>query len=231
MLVLIEGNISASKSTVCDGLNGTKYPEPLEKENPWLPLFYEDPKRNGTFMQLYTLFYRYKQWKLAQARSAMYPDEIQLLDRSLFFDACFALVNHEIGNISDREFELYMMAHETLQEQIYFPNVCLWLRVRPEICLERLKARSRSCEVGVTLDYLERLEDAYGRVMRTLRCKCPVVEIDAEQSREDVLHDCEKAIQMHQRAVNIQFPRWKGGYSDEPEQDDLTGLGFERRYK
>lgn len=224
MLVLIEGNISASKSTVCEGLQGTKYPEPLEKENPWLPLFYEDPKRNGTLMQLYTLFYRYRQWKLAQARSAMYPEEVQLLDRSLFFDACFALVNHDIGNISDREFELYMMAHETLQEQIYFPNVCLWLRVRPEVCLERLKSRSRSCEVGVTLDYLQRLEDAYCRVMETLKCKCPVIEIDAEQSREDVLRDCQKVIDRAQSALNVQFPRWKGGYAKAPERDDFVGL-------
>lgn len=219
MLVLIEGNISASKSTVCEGLEGVKYPEPLEKENEFLPLFYADPKRYATDMQLYTLFYRYRQWKLAQARACMFPDEVQLLDRSLFFDACFALVNHELGNISDEEYKLYFMAHETLQEQIYFPDVCLWLRVRPSVCLDRLKKRARGCEVGVTIDYLERLESAYCGVMQTLRCKCPVVEIDGEQSREAVLADCQKAIERYRNHCRVCFPRWKGGYSVSPIRD------------
>lgn len=211
MLVLVEGNISASKSTVVSSLDGVKFHEPLEKENPFLDLFYKDQKRHATNMQLFTLVYRYRQWKLAQARNLMYPEENQLLDRSLFFDACFAKVNRDLGNISSEEWKLYFMAHETLQEQIYFPDLCLWLRVSPEVCLERLKMRARGCEVGVSLEYLKLLEASYCEVMSTFRSKCPVVEINGEQNREKVLEDCKKAIAIRKETLSISFPRWKGG--------------------
>ena len=210
-LVLIEGNISASKSTVVQGLDGVRFPEPLMDENPWLSLFYEDSKENATYMQLYILFYRYKQWKLAQSMDAMNPSELYLLDRSLFFDHCFARINHYLGNISDRQMELYQMSHAILQEQIYFPDLCLWLRVRPEICLERLKERARGCEVGVTLDYLKLLEDAYCDAMDTMKKKCPVVEINGEQDRESVLRDCKRVIAERLEEQAHVWPRWKGG--------------------
>jgi deoxyadenosine/deoxycytidine kinase len=210
-LILVEGNISASKSTVVQGLNGVRFPEPLMDENPWLELFYKDSKENATYMQLYTLFYRYKQWKLAQAMDALNPKKIYLLDRSLYFDHTFAKINHDLGNISDRQMELYQMAHSILQEQIYFPDLCLWLRVSPEVCLERLKLRARGCEVGVTLDYLKLLEDAYCKAMETMKKKCPVVEINGEQDRESVLRDCQKAIDNRINEQNHIWPKWKGG--------------------
>lgn len=211
MLVLVEGNISASKSTVVQGLEGVKFPEPLEKENPWLELFYKDSKENATYMQLYTLFYRYRQWKMAQSMDAMNPDNVYLLDRSLYFDHTFARINHDLGNISDHQMALYQMAHAILQEQIYFPDLCLWLRVSPEVCLERLKIRARGCEVGVTLEYLTLLEGAYCEAMKTMAKKCPVVEINGEQSREAVLADCQKAIDTRRYEQEHIWPRWKGG--------------------
>lgn len=211
MLVLIEGNIAASKSTVCQSLPGVRFPEPLEAENPWLPLFYADSRANGTYMQLFTLFYRYRQWKLAQAMDAMNPGDLHLLDRSLFFDHTFARVNHALGNISDEQMELYQMAHSILQEQIYFPDICLWLRVRPEVCLNRLKARARGCEVGVSIEYLEALEEAYCEAMETMAKKCLVVEIDAEQGKDAVLKDCLDAIEARRGEQAHIWPRWKGG--------------------
>lgn len=211
MLVLVEGNISASKSTVVDGLNGVKFHEPLENENPFLERFYSNASRYATDMQIYTLTYRYNQWKQAQAMNFMHRDELYLMDRSLFLDYAFCKINHDLGAIEDCEYELYRMLHETMQEQIYFPDLCLWLRVRPEICLERARERARGCEFGLTLGYLQRLEEAYCECMETLKHKCPVVEINGEQSRSDVLADCERAIEKRKAALNDVWPRWKGG--------------------
>ena len=212
MLVLIEGNISASKTTVVSGLDGWKAFEPLEADNEFLERFYENPARYAADMQYFTLIYRYRQWRLAQAKNAIMPDSLYLMDRSLFADHAFAKVNHDIGTIEDCEYRLYCMMHETLQEQIYFPDLCLWLRVRPEVCLERLRKRARGCEVGVSLAYLEKLEAAYGDVRERLAHKCPVVSIDAEQEPEAVLNDCRKAIEERRRAYDQAFPRWKGGF-------------------
>lgn len=211
MLVLIEGNIAAGKSSVCEGLEGVRFPEPLEKENPWLEKFYADPGENATYMQLFTLFYRYKQWRQAQAMDALNPGDIYLLDRSLYFDHCFATLNSELGNINKGQMELYQTAHSVLQEQIYFPDLCIWLRVSPELCLKRLQERARGCEVGVSLAYLQRLEASYTKAMDTMKRKCPVVEVNGEQSREDVLRDCQAAIDARREEQNHIWPRWKGG--------------------
>jgi deoxyadenosine/deoxycytidine kinase len=211
MLVLVEGSIAASKSTVVSGLDGVKFYEPLEAENPWLNLFYKDPAQNAAYMQLYTLFYRYRQWKCAQAQDALDPEQTYIMDRSLFFDHCFARINHDLGHITADQMALYQMAHSVLQEQIYFPDLCLWLRVRPSVCLERLKIRSRGCEAGVSLLYLEALEAAYTEAMQTMAKKCCVVEIDGEQDRASVLRDCKQAIADRRTEQAHIWPRWKGG--------------------
>lgn len=208
MLVLIEGNISAGKSTICEALHGHHFPEPLID---FLPLYYGDPGRWGYAMQMAVLTHRYKQWKLAQALNLNDPGADCLLDRSLFFDHCFARLVHKQGNMTDLEYQSYVDLHGVLQEQIYFPDVCLWLRCNPETCLERLKARARSCEAGVPLDYLRALDDEYSDAMHTFTRKCPVVEIDAEQDALHVLSQCQRAIAERRAELNDTWPRWKGG--------------------
>lgn len=208
MLVLIEGNISAGKSTICEALHGHHFPEPLID---FLPLYYGDPGRWGYAMQMTVLTHRYKQWKLAQALNLNDPGADCLLDRSLFFDHCFARLVHKQGNMTDLEYQSYVDLHGVLQEQIYFPDVCLWLRCKPETCLERLKARARSCEAGVPIDYLRALEDEYADAMQTFARKCPVAEIDAEQDAWHVLSQCQRAIAERRAELNDAWPRWKGG--------------------
>ena len=98
MLVLIEGNISAGKSTMCESLHGHHFPEPLIE---FLPLYYGDPGRWGYAMQMTVLTHRYKQWKLAQALTLNDPCADCLLDRSLFFDHFFPRLFHKHSNMTD----------------------------------------------------------------------------------------------------------------------------------
>lgn len=208
MLVLIEGNIGASKSTVCEGLSGIRFPEPIID---FLPKFYDDPKRWAFSMQIAILTERYKQWKLAQATVLNSPSVDCLLDRSLYFDHVFAEIAAESGFMNELEFKAYCDLHSVMQEQIYFPDLCLWLRCTPETCLERIKSRGRGCESGVTLDYLKQLEQGYNGAMQTMSKKCPVVEIDAEQTPDAVLRDCKTAIESRRGSLEESWPRWKGG--------------------
>ncbi len=41
------------------------------------------------------------------------------------------------------------------------PDAFIYLRADPKICLERLRTRNRSEEVGVPLDYLRRIHDKH----------------------------------------------------------------------
>lgn len=208
MLVLIEGNIAAGKSTICEALQGHHFPEPLIG---FLPLYYDDPCRWGYAMQMTVLTHRYRQWKLAQAICLNDAKADCLLDRSLFFDHCFARMVHKQKNMTDLEYQSYVDLHSVLQEQIYFPDICLWLRCKPETCLERLKTRSRSCEAGVPLEYLAALDAEYEDAMQTFSSKCPVVEIDAEKDSWNVLSQCQRAIAQRRETINDTWPRWKGG--------------------
>ena len=211
MIVAIEAGISGGKTTLCKALDGVKFYEPLQDDNPFLEKFYADPKRWATQMQIHTLTIRYRQWMEAQARS-MNSGAVCIMDRTIFLDAAFAKINHDSGNISDDEFNSYMLLHETMQANIYFPDLIIYLKATPELCLQRIAERGRECEAGVPIEYLRALEKAYDEVMDTLRHKCPVVEIDASLSKEEVLARANVAIGVRRAALNERWPRWKGGF-------------------
>jgi len=104
MLIIVEGNISAGKSTLCKNLaqllNYKLFLEPAVEGNPYLQLFYQDPKKYALKMQLWLLRRRFETYAEAIRLISSNQCEGVLLDRSVFSDYVFAVKNFEDGNIS-----------------------------------------------------------------------------------------------------------------------------------
>ena len=57
------------------------------------------------------------------------------------------------------------------------------LDVSPEEALERITKRSRGCETGITLEYLQGLHAAYEQFITEIARVIPVIKVDYSQFR------------------------------------------------
>lgn len=183
-LVLIEGNISAGKSTLAVELGrklGWKvFLEPAE-ENPYLGRFYADPPRWALVMQLWLLHQR-NQTYLAAAEWVRAGGAGAILDRSIWSDWVFAECNRREGNIDGEGFASYAEQREAMLEELPLPGGVIYLVAPPEVCHARVCGRGRAGEVGggvedgqlpttttgVRLAYLHSLEACYAQLLEDL---------------------------------------------------------------
>lgn len=147
--VLVEGNISSGKSTVCNWLvsylkNTTGYEvvHIAEKLNfPLLNKYLKNPKESALCFQLYMAT-----WRIAALREYLrYGQEkplIVIVDRSIYGDIIFGKTNHIFGNIDDESFNLYL---NTIVEDCILPKNrhVIYLKAELEVCFERICKRDR----------------------------------------------------------------------------------------
>lgn len=169
-VIIVEGIIGAGKSSISRemgvllGRNTLVLIEPDEKEqlNPYLSLFYNDPKRWALTMQVHLLQARYRMHLQAQWH-AMNGHGYTVLDRSYFGDTAFARLQVRNGSMTEQEFKTYQSIYQAMTASVLLPNVCVRLLVSPEIALERINKRmelqpGRKCESVIDLDYLKALD-------------------------------------------------------------------------
>ncbi|MHA2364830.1 MAG: deoxynucleoside kinase [Candidatus Hodarchaeales archaeon] len=161
----IEGIIGAGKSTItkklAEALNLRPLLEPV-KSNPYLAKFYKDPKRWAFSMQIELLFRRYAMQKLA-AYEVTSESQFSgaILDRGLPGDRVFAKLHMMEGNISDMEWQTYLTAYNIMTCSLFPPSLLIFLDVDPRVAIARLEKRDRDAEVGIPIDYLEKLQRGY----------------------------------------------------------------------
>ncbi len=162
MIVTIEGNIAAGKTTLIVALEkytgyrvmkfsafimAKVFVEPT-KENPYLSLFYDNPKKYGLTMQVWFLFQRYRTYlealeylthhSLSLMRCTDLSETGVLLDRSIFSDLVFARKNYLDGNISSEGFQYYLRLRDALLDGLPLPHVMVYLDVSPSECYRRI---------------------------------------------------------------------------------------------
>lgn len=140
LLVIIEGNISAGKSTLtrdlATHLGYRVFLEPTTT-NPYLSDFYRNPKQFALKMQIYLLRRRYKVY-LAALNHIVSTGEGAVLDRSIFSDWVFAEKNRLDGNIDTQGFWYYTQLREKMLERLPFPHTTVYLDVDPTECYNRI---------------------------------------------------------------------------------------------
>lgn len=176
--VVVAGTIGAGKSTVAERLaSSLEVPAFLEKpeRNPFLEPFYIDPKRWGFTSQLWFLLDTCAQHRRIHAG----PDggvQDHSPDEGV---EVYSAVLHKEGKLTGHELELLRDTLARLREGLAAPDVVVHLRARPEELLERIRARGRPYERGITLAYLKALDLARVNLFASWD-SCPVVLIDTE---------------------------------------------------
>lgn len=171
LIIALEGNIGAGKSTVGERLRASGLFDFLEEPLPlWregfttnlLQKMYADMGRWAFTFQIMAFVTRVKTWQEILSRTD-HPRVV--LERSVFTDRhVFAANLHRLGAISEVEWELYCGLWDFLVSNYCVqPDHIIYLRTPTEVCLERIRARGREEERGITLEYLRQLEELHDR--------------------------------------------------------------------
>ena len=173
--LVVEGPIGVGKSSLARRLAAHLGADSLMEnvaENPFLPRFYQDPRRYALPTQLHFLFDRARQVKeLAQGdlfRKSVVADF--LLDK----DMLFARINLE-----QDEFALYEKVYADLKLQAPDPDLVIYLQAPVEALQERVKRRGIDFEQGMKHDYLRRLAESYSEFFHRYDA-APVLMVNSE---------------------------------------------------
>ncbi|HRK77908.1 MAG TPA: deoxynucleoside kinase [Thiobacillus sp.] len=155
--VVVEGPIGAGKTSLARKLAERLGADILLEnadDNPFLPRFYQEPKRYALPTQLHFLFDRTRQLRdLAQGdlfRAGTVSDF--LIDKDMLFARL---------NLDDDEFELYQKVYADLAPQAPTPDLVIYLQAPIEALHERVKRRGLDFERGMDAGYLQRLANSY----------------------------------------------------------------------
>ncbi|MFQ5944641.1 MAG: deoxynucleoside kinase [Anaerolineae bacterium] len=154
--VAVEGAIGVGKTTLArliqDEFEAELLLEVFE-ENPFLPLFYQDPERHAFQAQVYFLLSRYGQQQDI-------PESLQrgnlISDYTFAKDRIFALLN-----LSGEELEMYERIHRVLAQGIAQPDLVVYLRAETDVLMQRIASRDRSFERTMDRGYIHKLNLAY----------------------------------------------------------------------
>lgn len=188
MLVLIEGNIAAGKTTLGAALAASGefvfIPEPVER---WqsgfaanlLGRFYTDMGRWAFTLQIGAFITRAQ----ALADLPAVRDRAVVFERSVFCDRhVFAKNLHAQGFMDDTEWAVYCHFWDSLKDSVPQPDAILYLRTPAAECFRRLQVRGRAEEKGVSLAYLEQLEAHHDEWLRNpAQAGHPVIELDGQR--------------------------------------------------
>ncbi len=184
--VALAGNIGAGKTTAAKLLSQhfgfELFDEPVI-DNRFLASYYADMKRWSFTLQLEFLLRRVEHHELIDT-----VPKSCVQDRTLYEDPeVFAKYLHGLGNLDDRELELYFEYFAKLSRKIRKPDVVVFLETGdPKICLKRIKVRGRKEEAGIGVEFLSGLADYYHAFPQVCRSKYGIDVVTFDVSRTDI---------------------------------------------
>jgi len=195
--IIIEGNIGSGKTTFVNYISknfkdATVNYEPVEKWQSYkdeqdinlLNNFYNDQQRWGYTFQNMAFMTRVKD--LIKPCDTKY----KFIERSIYTDRnCFALNCYETGKINKMEWEIYTDWFNWLSDSFDVkPDGYIYLRVKPDICLERINKRNRQEESGIPIEYLENIHIKHDDWLLNEK-KIPVLVLDWNCSFDNNIKD------------------------------------------
>ncbi len=183
--VAIAGNIGAGKTTLTEMLSKHYRWIPQFEDvdnNPYLMDFYDDMPRWSFNLQVFFLNSRLKQ--LLEIQSGT---ETVIQDRTVYEDAnIFAPNLHDMGLMSQRDFDNYYNFFQTLKSMVQPPDLLIYLKASVPTLVGQIQKRGREYEENIRLDYLKKLNILYEKWIEGYNeGKLLVIDVDKNKFPED----------------------------------------------
>jgi deoxyadenosine/deoxycytidine kinase len=214
---MVEGNIGAGKSTFLKLLSEKLEIEAIfEPTNKWqnkndeenlLHLFYKDTPRWAYTFQSFAFISRVNEMLKHQKEAP--NKKIHVLERSVYCDRyCFAKNCFESGLMTNLEWQIYKEWFSWLAEtHAPQPSGFIYLKTTPQTCLNRMKKRSRNEEVGISINYLEKLHNRHEEWLILKKgispyiSKIPVLALNCDEEFETDIKKQEEHIKSVQEFI------------------------------
>lgn len=175
--IAVAGNIGAGKTTLTTLLSkhyGWNAHFEQEDSNPYINDFYQDMKHWSFHMQIYFLNQRFRQTQDFRRQKSPV-----IQDRTIYEDAyIFAPNLHEMGLMSERDFDTYKQLFETIEPSVQPPDLLIYLKASIPTLVEQIQRRGRDYEDSLRLDYLKKLNNRYEEWASSYQHRMIVVNID-----------------------------------------------------
>ncbi len=182
LFIGIAGLIGAGKSTLATALGRHMgldvYYEPVE-DNEYLADFYRDTGKYSFATQIYLLNRRFQ-----QHQEIIWRGRPAIQDRTIYEDAIFAKMLSESGLMDPRDYRTYLQLFKHMSNFMCKPSAIIYLDVKPEKSLERIRERSRGVENSISLEYLTALYNEYERFVQDVSRRIPTIRVSWDQYRD-----------------------------------------------
>ena len=186
--IAIEGNIGAGKTSlatkIAHDFNAKLILERFA-DNPFLPKFYEEPKRYAFTLEMSFLADRYQQISDDLSQLDLFKDFI-VSDYDIYKSLIFSKIT-----LPEDEFKLYRRLFYIMYKDIAKPDRYIYLYQNTERLQENIKRRGRDYEQNIDSDYLEKINTGYLEFLKNqTELKVKIIDIsgrDFMDNRDDYL--------------------------------------------
>ena len=162
MHIGIAGNIGSGKTTLTRKLSehyGWTPKYEAVTYNPYLEDYYKD-----IFQDLLDI-----------AKSK----DVIIQDRTIFEGVeIFVANNHDMGNLSDRDYDTYMQLFRLMMSMVSPPDLLIYLRCTVPHLVAQIQKRGRDYEQSMSLDYLGGLNERYEKWIENYKGRLLVIDAD-----------------------------------------------------
>ena len=187
MHIGIAGNIGSGKTTLTRLLAAHYGWTPKYESvtyNPYLEDYYKDTPRWSYNLETYFLAMRFKD-VLEIGRS----EGVVIQDRTILEGVhIFVRNNLEMGNLSQRDYDTYMLLFEMMMSMVKLPDLLIYLRAGVPHLVSQIQKRGRDYEQSMSLEYLEGLNRKYEDWIASYKGRLLVIDadnLDFENRAED----------------------------------------------
>ncbi|MBQ2521376.1 MAG: deoxynucleoside kinase [Bacteroidales bacterium] len=187
MHIGVAGNIGSGKTTLTEMLAAHYGWEPRYEAvtyNPYLEDYYHDIPRWSYNLETYFLAQRFRDvLDIAKCEGVIIQDRTILEGVNIF-----VANNHDMGNLSDRDYDTYMQLFELLMSTVKLPDLLIYLRCDVPHLVQNIRKRGRDYEQTMSLDYLTGLNERYERWIEAYKGKVLTVDaagLDFKENPED----------------------------------------------
>ena len=177
MHIGIAGNIGSGKTTLTRKLAehyGWTPKYEAVTYNPYLEDYYKDIPRWSYNLETYFLAQRFQDvLEIAKSR------DVIIQDRTLFEGVeIFVANNHDLGNLSDRDYDTYMQLFRLMMSMVNPPDLLIYLRCSVPHLVEQIQKRGRDYEQSMSLEYLSGLNERYEQWIARYQGRLLIIDAD-----------------------------------------------------